>query len=337
MDIAEIHKAAREKLKGYCRVCGVCNGKACAGEVPGMGGSGTGTGFRANLDALAQWRLRLRTLHGVKEPALEMEMFGHTLSMPIMAAPITGMSYNCGGALTEEEFSTAWVKGAHQAGTLAMTGDGGDPAMYDSGIAALEAGRFPAVPVIKPRSQEEIVKRVKRAEENGAVAVGVDVDGAGLLVMSKMGQPVGPKSPEELAEIIGSTSLPFIIKGIMTSEEAEVAATAGAAAIVVSNHGGRVLDHTPGTAEVLPEISAAVRGRCRVLVDGGIRAGVDVLKMLALGAEAVLIGRPLMMGVFGNSADGLATVLESFRNQLLQAMLLTGVADVRSVSPGILQ
>jgi len=104
-------------------------------------------------------------------------------------------------------------------------------------------------------------------------------------------KPVFKKTPEDIKELVASTKLPLIIKRIMDAEDAEAAAKAGAAAIVVSNHGGRVLDNTPGTAEVLPSIIDATKGKTRILVDGGIRNGYDVLKMLAIGAEAVLIGR----------------------------------------------
>lgn len=117
--------------------------------------------------------------------------------------------------------------------------------------------------------------------------------------MALRGQPVSPKTTSELSELVKSTKLPFILKGIMTVEDAKKALDAGVSAIVVSNHGGRVLNHTPGTAEVLPEISKAVKGKMTILVDGGIRTGSDVLKCLALGADAVLIGRPFVTAVFG--------------------------------------
>ena len=105
---------------------------------------------------------------------------------------------------------------------------------------------------------------------------------------------------------------------------------------MVSNHGGRVLDHTPGTAEVLPGIAATVKGKTKVLVDGGVRTGADVLKMLALGADAVLIGRPLVTGAFGGGAEGVASILNKLKAELISAMLLTGTASVRNVSPDIL-
>jgi isopentenyl diphosphate isomerase/L-lactate dehydrogenase-like FMN-dependent dehydrogenase len=147
---------------------------------------------------------------------------------------------------------------------------------------------------------------------------------------------VGPKSLQELKEIISSTNLPFIIKGIMTSDEAELAAEAGAAAIVVSNHGGRVLDFTPGAADVLQEIADRVNGKMFIFADGGVRTGLDVLKLLALGADAVLIGRPLIVGAFGAGPDGVACILNKIREELFQAMILTGTGDVSQVSMDII-
>jgi isopentenyl diphosphate isomerase/L-lactate dehydrogenase-like FMN-dependent dehydrogenase len=136
--------------------------------------------------------------------------------------------------------------------------------------------------------------------------------------------------------VIGATRLPFIVKGIMTADEAEEAVKAGAAAIVVSNHGGRVLDFTPGAADVLPEIAARVKGKTIILADGGVRSGADVLKLLALGADAVLVGRPLIIAAFGGGREGVALFLNLLINELLQAMLLTGTADVKKVSAAIL-
>ena len=114
----------------------------------------------------------------------------------------------------------------------------------------------------------------------------------------------------------------------MTPDEAEIAVAAGAAGIVVSNHGGRILDHTPGAAEVLPAIARAVRGRAVVLADGGVRTGVDVLKYLALGADAVLIGRPLVVGAFGGGAEGVALLLRKLQAELTSAMPFTALLTV---------
>ncbi len=135
---------------------------------------------------------------------------------------------------------------------------------------------------------------------------------------------------------MGATKLPFIVKGVMTADEAEEAVKAGAAAIVVSNHGGRVLDFTPGAAEVLPDIATRVKGKAIIFADGGVRSGADVLKLLALVADAVLVGRPLIVAAFGGGREGVAMVLNQMKNELLQAMLLTGTADVKKVLASII-
>ena len=336
MDLSTLRKTAREELKGYCRVCPVCDGRACAGEAPGMGGMGTGSAFKVNVEALSRVRLAMRTLHSVKEADTSLTLFGRALSMPILAAPLTGVVYNMGGRLTEAEFIRRMIDGAAAAGTIGCCGDGADPAMFDSGLAAISARDGHGIPFVKPRGQAAVLALLARAAEAGAAAVGMDVDGAGLAVMALKGQPVSPKSPEELKACSQATQLPFIVKGIMTPDEAEIAFAAGAAAIVVSNHGGRVLDHTPGAAEVLPAIARAVKGRGVILVDGGVRSGADVLKYLALGADAVLVGRPLVVGAFGGGAEGVAFLLEKMRAELKAAMLLTGTASVGRVSPSIL-
>jgi len=336
MDLTTLRRKAREELKGYCRVCPVCDGRACAGEAPGMGGMGTGRAFTANLEALAAYRLNMRALHAVRIADTDLSLFGRELSMPILAAPMTGVLYNMGGRLSEAAFVGMIMAGAERAGSMGMAGDGADPAMFESGLEAIRAGNGHGIPFIKPRGQEAIKALLAKAEAAGAVAAGVDVDGAGLAVMALKGQPVSPKTPEELRELAAATRLPFLVKGIMTPDEATLAFDAGAAGIVVSNHGGRVLDHTPGAAEVLPAIAQAVRGRGVILADGGVRSGADVLKYLALGADAVLVGRPLVVGAFGGGTEGVTFLLQKLRAELAAAMLLTGTASVRQVSAAIL-
>ncbi len=337
MNWQEIRKEAKEKLKPYCRVCPVCNGVACSGEVPGMGGVGSGASFKANVEALSKYKLNLSTIHDVREPQLTTNLFGLELAFPVMAAPITGTTYNMGGALTEDVYCEEVIAGSIMAGTIGWTGDGADPLMYGSGIEAIRKNNGKGIPIIKPRAQDEIIKRIALAEEAGAPAVGVDIDGAGLVTMALKGQPVSPKSPKEIEELVKATKLPFILKGIMTLKEAKLAYELGASAIVISNHGGRILDHTPGVAEVLPEIAEALKGKITIIADGGVRSGVDVLKLLALGADGVLIGRPVVVAVFGGKREGLKVYFEGIKNELKQAMLLTGVPSVKNVPRDILR
>lgn len=336
MDLALLRRNAAEKLRGYCRVCPICDGRACAGEVPGMGGIGTGHAFISNLEALANCRFNMRTIHDVKAVDTSIVLWGRKLSMPILAAPMTGTTYNMGGKISEEEFIEAIIAGSLSAGTLGMTGDAADPTLWSSAMKVLESNQGKGIAIIKPRGQREIIDHIRDTEKSGAIAVGMDIDGAGLITMALKGQPVSPKTFDELKQIISSTKVPFVLKGIMTPLEAELAMEAGVSAIVVSNHGGRVLDYTPGTAEVLWRIAKRVTGRIIVLVDGGVRTGGDVLKLLALGADAVLVGRPLIMGALGGGSEGVAFLLKRMKDELIQAMLLTGTADVKRVDKEIL-
>lgn len=333
MNLQEIKNTAREKMKGYCRVCKVCNGVSCAGEVPGMGGIGTGSSFTSNIEALAKVKLNLRTLHNAKDPDITANVLGMKLSMPILSAPITGSEYNMGGAIPEAEYISMVISGSKNAGTIGMCGDGGNPLFYDSGLEAIKEEKGHGIPIIKPRENSRVIDMADRARQVGVPAVGMDIDGAGLVTMTLMGQPVRPKNRQELKEIISSVDLPFILKGIMTVDEAKIAEEAGASAIVVSNHGGRILDSTPGVAEVLSAIAQEMKGKITIFADGGVRSGVDVLKYLALGADAVLVGRPIIVGAFGGGAQGVQLVLETMAKELKQAMILTGrenIADINS-------
>ena len=332
MEWSELKANAKERFNGACRICPVCNGIACAGEVPGMGGVGTGMGFRNNVSALAAIKLNLRTVHRVNAPILATSLFGQDMGMPVLAAAVGGTAMNMKCKLTEAEYSAAIIAGSAQAGVLGMTGDGPNPEVYQGGLAAIRAEQGRGIAIIKPREPERIVLLANEAAQAGAVAFGIDIDAAALINMTRMGQAVGPKSFYELEYIKRNTQIPFIVKGIMTVDEALACVEAGVDAIVVSNHGGRAMDHTPGTAEVLPSISKAVQGRVVVMADGGVRAGVDVLKMLALGAEFVLVGRPVIMGAVGGGAEGVKLVLDRFAAELRAAMVLTGTGDVRSVS-----
>ncbi|QDR81908.1 alpha-hydroxy-acid oxidizing protein [Sporomusa termitida] len=336
MDINTIHRSAKARFRGACRVCPVCNGTICAGEVPGMGGLGTGAAFRHNIQALAECRLNLRTVHSVKKPDLACRILGLDLALPVIGAAIGGIALNMNGAMAEAEYTAAIISGCRQAGTIGMTGDGPVPVVFDAGLDAIGREDGWGIPVIKPRDTDKIVELAKQAAAAGAPAFGMDIDAAALVNMTNAGQPVGPKTIQELAYIKNHTPIPFIVKGIMTPDDAEACWQAGVDAIVVSNHGGRALDHTPGTAEVLPYVAEAVKGKMTVLVDGGIRSGTDVLKMLALGADAVLLGRPLAIAAVGGGADGVAFVLNKYKAELSAAMILTGTAGLSDVPVEIL-
>ena len=134
-----------------------------------------------------------------------------------------------------------------------------------------------------------------------------------------------------MKEIVEAAGVPFIVKGIMTVEGAKKALEAGAAGIVVSNHGGRVLDQCPATAEVLKEIADAVKGQIKIFVDGGIRSGVDVFKALAMGADAVIIARPYVTSVYGGGEEGVKLLIEKIGAELEDTMVMCGAKDIASI------
>lgn len=336
MNYKEVLKNAKANLNGSCRVCPVCNGKVCSGEVPGMGGKGTGEAFTANVDALRRHKLHMRVIHHATNPDTSIELFGKQMKIPVFAAPVAGAAFNMGGKFSEKEYISWVIEGCYKSGITPMLGDGVADSLLQTNLEEMKRADVNGIAFIKPWNNSEIIKKIRLAEEAGCYAIGMDIDAAGLITLSLQGKPVGPKSVEDIKEIAESTKLPFILKGIMTPDEAELAVEAGVAAIVVSNHGGRVLDQTPGVADVLPEIAAKVKGKIKILADGGVRSGVDVLKMLALGADAVLIGRPFVTASFGGQAEGVKLYVDNIAADLKSAMILTGCNSIKEITDRIL-
>lgn len=324
-------KEARRKFNGTCRVCRVCDGVACRGEVPGMGGKGTGSTFIENVKALDKIKLNMRVIHDVDKVDTSLELFGRKLSLPVMAAPITGTSLNMGGLVTEKEYIAPVVEGCKNKGTLAMVGDTAIDQFLLDNLEVLDNNGGEGIVFIKPWENDNVIKKIREAEKVGAVAVGVDIDACGLVTLNIHGKPVKAKTVDEIKELVQSTELPFILKGIMTPDEAEKAVEAGVYGIVVSNHGGRVQDYTPGTADVLEDIAKVVNKRIKVFVDGGIRTGVDVLKMIALGADACLIGRPFVTASFGGQVEGVEMYIDRLKSELEVTMILTGCKNLESI------
>ncbi|WP_203544637.1 alpha-hydroxy-acid oxidizing protein [Desulfovibrio sp. JC022] len=332
----EVRDNARDLMKGYCKVCPVCNGKACVGEVPGMGGLGTAASFKNNVKALEDLKLNMRTIHEFSEPDTSVNIMGIDLDIPVIAAPIGGVEFNMGGKISEQVYVTNKLKGCKDKGIIGCTGDGVPPFIHESGFAAIKDVAGHGIPFIKPWEDKELNEKLQKAEETGSKIIGMDIDAAGLITLKKMGRPVTPKCMRKLREIIESVNADFILKGIMTPDEARMAIDAGAKGIVVSNHGGRVLDSCPGTAEVLFEISRAVAGQCCVMVDGGVRTGSDVLKMLALGADAVMIGRPFSIATMGGLQEGVEKYIDQLKSELTAAMVLTGTEKASFVDIRVL-
>jgi isopentenyl diphosphate isomerase/L-lactate dehydrogenase-like FMN-dependent dehydrogenase len=304
--------------------------------MPGIGGVGTGSSFMANFDSLSRIKLNLCTIHDAATPDISYDFFGWQLKMPILIAPVAGMAMNMGGAMEEGEYLTGMVEGGKEAASICFTCDGPNPMFFDLGLEILSKNQGWGVPTIKPREEKAFLERARRAEEANVAAIATDIDAAGIIHMRRAGQPAGPWPVKAWEKVISQTKLPVLLKGVMTVKDARLALEAGAAGIVVSNHGGRVLDHTPGTAEVLPEIASAVKGKLRILVDGGIRGGVDALKMLALGAEAVLVGRPMAIASVGGGSKGVTLLLNQYADDLRTAMIYTGCKSLSDITSGIL-
>lgn len=337
MDMKTLRRQARERMNGACRVCPQCDGKACAGELPGMGGIRTGASFRANVSALEKICLKMRLIHEVRAPETACEVLGLSLSMPVLIAPLAGTTFNMGNGLPEERFAQVVTEGARSAGTISCTGDGTSE-VFGSGLNAVQAAEGWGIPVIKPWAGEAFFERLERAAQAGCRVVGMDIDTAAITALAKSKRPVSPKSRAELSAIVEKAhalGLKFLLKGVLSVEDALAAEECGCDAIVVSNHGGRAFEAVPGTAAALPAIAQSVR-RMTVLVDGGVRVGADVLKMLALGAAAVLIGRPAIIAAMGGEEEGVRMLLTRMQRQLEESMLLTGCASVREAGPHLL-
>ena len=328
----DMRDKARELYNGSCRVCKVCNGVACAGEVPGMGGKGTGDSFIRNVAALEKIKLNMRTIHDAKNPTTNIEIFGKNMELPLFAAPITGTMLNMGGKVSEREYIEGVVKGCLDSGIYPMVGDTAVDLCLATNLEVIEEYNGQGIIFIKPWKNEVVIEKIKMAEKAGAFAVGVDIDAAGLITLAMNGKPVEPKNLEEIKELVNSTKLPFILKGIMTPDEAELAVEAGVDAIVVSNHGGRVLDGTPATACVLEEIADQFKGRVKIIVDGGIRSGLDVFKALALGADAVIIARPFVNMIYGGKDEGVEAYVQQLGQELKNTMMMTGVSSLKEIS-----
>lgn len=333
MNNQEIRVKARELLKPYCRVCPECNGVACRGEVPGMGGKGTGRAFIKNYDAIKRIELNMKVVHGVKTVDTSCTLFGETLALPVFAAPMTGIKNNMGGAISEAEYLSALIEGCSLGGILPSVGDGGSMEQLDKDLATMNELKRKSLLFIKPWLNEDWIRLMDKADPSLVVGIGSDLDGCGLTFLNHAEKGVYPKTQEQIKELVQATNIPFIIKGVMTVEDAMACYEVGASAIVVSNHGGRVLDCARATADVLPLIAEKLKGKLTILVDGGIRDGVDVFKMLALGADGVLIGRPFATYAFGGGSEGVALYVEKLKSELTGAMLLTGAATIKDITP----
>jgi 4-hydroxymandelate oxidase len=318
------------------------------------GGAGAEISLRENVEAWNRRRLRPHMLRDVSSISTEVTLFGTTLDSPVLVAPTAMHGLVC----PDRELATA--AGAARAGAAYVVSQVATTSLEDIAAIAPDATRWMQLYVQSDRSLTRAV--CGRAAAAGYKAFVVTVDSPVTMRRSRdvnrttFGVPQamalpnlapGVESPDlfEIVENYDSTltfddiaqisewgnGLPVLIKGIVRGDDARECMRAGAAGIVVSNHGGRQLDTCIATADALEEVVDAVGDAGPVLVDGGIRSGVDVIKALALGATAVLVGRPVVWGLATGGADGVHDVLRAFNDDLRTSMGLSGLTDVTAV------
>jgi 4-hydroxymandelate oxidase len=323
------------------------------------GGAGDEWTVAENRRAFERWVLRPRVLVDVSNVELRTTVLGQEVAFPILLAPTALQRM----AHVEGEVATA--RAAASLGALMVLSTVSSSSLEE--VARSEVRRWFQLYVLKDRDlTAELVKRA-HAAGFGALVLTVDAailgrryrddrnrfslpPGIGMANLEGMGLPETEGSRlfaffverhdaslswDDLAWLDSLTPMPLVVKGIVRGDDARRAVEAGAAGIIVSNHGGRQLDGAPATIDVLPEVLDAVEGRVEVLVDGGIRRGSDAMKALAMGARAVLVGRPYLWGLAVDGETGVRRVLELLRDDLALAMALCGCPSTADVDPSL--
>ncbi|MCZ6622850.1 MAG: alpha-hydroxy acid oxidase [Deltaproteobacteria bacterium] len=300
-----------------------------------MGSAESGSTQRRNQAALRRILFRQRIFHDVTNPDTTVELFGRRLSSPTVVAPVGSFSKIREGA--EHEVAA----GASRAGSMVFVSHAAKPTVreWTEGITA---------PLVfmgyLSKGREKVLENARLAEELGYVAVGLTMD---VLQPTKLGDRIPlstdgkprkghPASPKDIELLKREVSLPVVVKGIMNPDDARIALESGADTLVVSNHGGRLLDFNRAAIEALPEIVQAVGGKVPVLLDSGIRRGSDVVKALALGAKVVLLGRPICWGVGVGGARGVERVFQIITEEIKRVLIMTGVSSIAQVTESLL-
>jgi 4-hydroxymandelate oxidase len=332
------------------------------------GGAGDEITLRANRSAWDGIQLHPRVLRNLAGGHTRVELLGRTLRHPILLAPIAFQRM----AHPDGEIATAYAAAIQGAGMVLST-QASVPLEAVARAVLSEPQRGPLWFQLYLQHDREFTRElIQRAEQAGYEALVLTVDApssgardrerragfrlpSGVSAVNLSGLPPAPtvflengqsvmfdgllsSAPtwSDIEWLQGVTRLPIFIKGVMHEDDARLAVKQGVAGIIVSNHGGRTLDTMPATIAVLPRICDAVAGSVPVLVDGGIRRGTDVLKAIALGARAVLVGRPYVYGLANAGAIGVAHVIRLLRDELEIAMALCGCADLTQASPALL-
>ena len=304
--------------------------------------------LRENEAAFQRLILRPRALVDVSAVETAATVLGTPVSMPILAAPTAGQG------MAHEEGECATARACAAAGTLMVASSSASRNLTEIAESCRGARWFQ----LYVRHWDEAERLVGEAESGGysAIVLTVDLPRMGnrerdirsdfksrrqFNVPNYTDRQEGYQTPSltwnSLDRIRSWSALPLVLKGILTAEDAQIAVDRRVDAIVVSNHGGRQLDSVSASIDALPEVVAAVNGRCEVYMDGGIRRGTDVVKAVALGARAVLIGRPVLWGLILDGESGVRRVLEILRNELELAMALSGCPDLDAVTPNLVR
>lgn len=257
------------------------------------------------------------------------EIFGEKFSMPISTAALSHMND------TAENGMAKMAEGAKLAGALCFSGMGEKQEIIDMCATGAKV-----IKIIKPHADnKDVLKEIRDAEEAGAFGVGMDIDHAFAWngeYDCVCGLDMRPKSSEEIKSFIESTKLPFVIKGILSVQDAVKAAELGAKGIIVSHHHG-IMDYAVPPLMILPEIVSAVGGKLTIFVDCGIESGADAFKALALGADAVCVGRAIMPPLKEKGADGVCEKLKLIDCQLRYIMSRTGAADTAHIDGSVIR
>ncbi|MBI2182828.1 MAG: alpha-hydroxy-acid oxidizing protein [Deltaproteobacteria bacterium] len=279
------------------------------------GAAETRATFYRNPRAFHKYLFRQRVYHDITDPDISVELFGQKLPIPAATGRAGAMMFVSQAAKFNPQ---GWR----------------------------EASKGPLVfMAYMNRGKEEVSEYAKMSEALGFAAVGITMDtvrpvkiGDEVPLSTKDGKPRKghSASPKDIEWMKKQVSLPVVIKGIMGADDARTAVNAGADALVVSNHGGRILDFNRAALEALPEVLDAVGGKVPVLLDSGVRSGGDIVKAIALGAKAVLVGRPVAWGVGAFGARGVERVYAILSEEMKRAMCMTGVAQIGEISKSIL-
>lgn len=332
-ELEEINQKARPYMAPKCRACRVCNSLNCRMIPTERAGSAV-----RNYEKLQQIKLLYDTIYeggDGSEIDTSIQWFGHTFRAPVMSGAYGHVaSFNPSTHFSGDyDFTRALLEGTERAGCFGWTPDTMGEGAYTEPLRVLKEHGGVGIPAIKSWEPEVIQEKIRMAEEAGAMAIGHDIDCVGLPYLSVNGKgKTYPKSAAQLKEIFSVTEKPFILKGVMSARGAVKALEAGAWGIVISNHAGNTMDQSLATVEVLPEIRAAVGDKLKLIIDGGIRHGEDVFKLLALGADACLIGRPYIVMAEGGEARGVELYTQKIIWELQNAMRMSGCRTLRDIT-----